>query len=127
MGAIVKLLDHGILEIPEFNSYMSIELTENVHIHYRGLRLEFTPEEFLFIRDLIGGLTDAEIETIKTRKYGYDERVIHLRVTNKLPENNWWKKQFQIEKNRDGGVHLHIANLRVSLSWKDYKRMFDRK
>ena len=127
MGAIIKLLNKGKVESPAFDNYMSIELTENIHIHYRGLRLEFTPEEFLFIRDLIGGLTGKEIEAIKNRKYGYDERVIHLRVTNNLPKNNWWKNQFQIEKCRDGTVHLHIANLRVSLSWKDYKRMFDRK
>ena len=127
MGAIIKLLGSGKLDEAEFNNYMSLELTENVHFHYRGVRLEFTPEEFLFIKDIFCSLTDKEIEAVKNRKYGYDERVVHMRITKELPKNDWWKNQFQIEKGRGGGVHLHINNLRVGLSWGDYKRMFDKK
>jgi len=126
MGAIIKLLNSGEIDSPTFNNYMSIELTENVHVHYRGFRFEFTPEEFLFIRRLFSSLTEEEIEVIKNRKYGYNERVVYLRLTNELPENNWWKDKFQIEKCRDGTVHLHINNLRISLSWDDYRRMFEK-
>jgi len=127
LGAITKLLGSGKVAGAEFNDYMALELTENVHLHYRGLRLEFTPEEFLFIKDILCSLTDEEIETIKNRKYGFDESVIHMRITKDLPKNDWWKNKFQIERCRNGSVHLHINNLRVSLSWKDYKRMFGKK
>jgi hypothetical protein len=127
MGAIIKLLNHGVVETPEFNNYMSIELTENVHWHYRGLRLELTPEEFLFIRDIFCSLTPEEIETIRNRKYGFDERVIYLRLRNNLPENNWWKNRFQIEKCKTSDVHFHINNVRLSLTWDDYKKIFEAK
>jgi hypothetical protein len=126
MGSIVKLLNQGKVGIPQFNNYMSVELTENVHWHYRGIRLEFTPEEFLFIRKFFCSLTEEEVELIKKRKYGYDEKVVYLRITNELPKNSWWKNQFQIEKCRDGSVHFHLDNLRIGLSWEDYKRIFEK-
>jgi hypothetical protein len=64
---------------------------------------------------------------IKDHKYGFDEKTIYLKLRNDLPENNWWKDQFQIEKCKDGSVHFHINNIRLSLTWEDYLKIFEAK
>ena len=127
MGSIIKLLNRGTVETPYYNNYMSFELTENIHFHYRNLRLEMTPEEFLFMRDQFLKITPEQVEEIKNHKYGYDERTIYLRTTGNLPDNNWWRNKFQIEKNKGGSVHFHINNIRLDLSWNDYKKIFEAK
>jgi hypothetical protein len=46
MGRIATILKEKELPAPKLNNRFTCELCENIHIHYRNLRLEFTKEEF---------------------------------------------------------------------------------
>ena len=126
MGLISKIHRYGKTKFKyQWRNYLGLELTENVHLHYRNIRLEFTPEEFLFIHSVINSLTPEELERIRTRKYGFDEPVDFLRITDKLPENKWWEDTYAIEEQKNNMFHFHLGNLRIDLHEKDAKKILN--
>lgn len=126
MGLIKRIHRYGKTKFKyQWRNYLGLELTENIHLHYRNIRLEFTPEEFLFIREVFCSLTPEEIERIKTRKYGFDEPVDFLRITDQLPENKWWEDTYSLEEQKNGMFHFHLGNLRLDLHQDDAKKIFD--
>jgi len=126
MGEIKQLHLHGPTDAKyQWRNYIGLELTENIHLHYRNIRLEFTPEEFLFIQALMSSLTPGELETIKTRKYGYDQPVNFLRISSELPPNDWWENSFDLEEQVNGMFHFHFGNLRIDLHPNDVKKIFN--
>jgi len=126
MGEIRRIHRYGITDTKyQWRNYIGLELTENVHLHYRNIRLEFTPEEFLFIQKLISSLTPEELERIKTRKYGFQEPVDFLRITSELPPNKWWENSYSLEEQMKGMFHFHFGNLRIDLYPKDAEKIFN--
>ena len=53
MGRTVKILAKKEVPPSLCNTRFTVELCENIHVHYRNIRLEFKKEEFLHILDLI--------------------------------------------------------------------------
>jgi len=125
MGDVRRIHRHGSTDAKyQWHNYIGLELTENVHLHYRNIRLEFTPKEFLFIHAMINSLTPEELEKIKTRKYGFKEPVDFLRISKDLPSNDWWENSFSLEEQANGMFHFHFGNLRIDLQPSDVKKIF---
>ena len=55
MGNIKRILRKNKVSKPLLNNRFTVELCENVHLHYRNLRLEFPKDEFLHILRLLKG------------------------------------------------------------------------
>ena len=91
------------------NQRFTVELCENVHIHYRNLRLEFPKEEFLKILRVMKSLDEEEIENFE---YG-DNRLKSLFEGNILPRETEFNDRLVLEEQVAGHYHLHYRNLRI--------------
>ena len=90
-----------------FNDSLRIELCENVHLHYRNVRLEFPASEFLLLRE---AFLRADPQKVKDWPYGKEHVCL---VTGALPENTEFDDRATIEEQVDGSFHYHYRNLRI--------------
>jgi len=96
------------------NKRLTVELCENVHLHYRNLRLEFPKEEFLEIVKVIKGLDEEEIENFEYGKKNFKS----LFKGSVLPAEAEFDNRLVLEEQAGGkpgttGYHLHYRNLRI--------------
>jgi hypothetical protein len=109
MGQVKKVLFETTCGTPMLNERLTVELCENVHLHYRNLRLEFPKEEFLKILQVMKGLDEKEIEDYE---YG-DNRLKTLFEGYILPKETEFNDRLILEEQVGGHYHLHYRNLRV--------------
>jgi len=111
MGHIKNIIKQAKVCKPLLNNRFTVELCENVHIHYRNLRMEFPKDEFLLILKKLKSINEEEV---KQFVYGKDqfESMIH---SLDLPEETEFNDRFQVEEQMNGQVHVHYKNLRLEL------------
>ena len=111
MGNIKKILLNEAVPKPPFNDRLTVELCENVHIHYRNIRLEFPKDEFI---QLLRELKQIDEQTVEEFEYGEDK---FLSLINKrmLPGISEFDDRLQIEEQVEGHYHIHYRNLRLEL------------
>jgi hypothetical protein len=98
--------------LPQLNNRFTCELCENIHIHYRNLRLEFTKEEFLHIIRLLQGIDIKDVENFKYSDWAYKELIKDFG----LPDETFYNDRLQIEQQVEGHYHVHYRNLRLELN-----------
>ena len=111
MGNIAQIIKRHRVKTPMLNNRLTVELCENVHLHYRNLRLEFDKNEFLYILKLLKTLDEKEIDSFK---YGLSN-FKSLISTGALPDKTEWNDRLQIEEQMEGHYHIHYRNLRIEL------------
>jgi hypothetical protein len=109
MGRIARIIQKKDIPEPLFNNRFTLELCENIHIHYRNLRIEMTKEEFLPLLKL---LREVDEETIKRFDYN-DFNFKYLINYNNLPSETFFNNRLQIERQIEGHYHLHYRNFRL--------------
>lgn len=109
MGNIKEVLYSREVPKSMLNDRLTVELCENVHLHYRNLRLEFSKEEFLF---LLKHLKSVDEKTVEEFEYGAD-KFQGLVQTFDLPESTEFDDRLQVEEQVEGHYHIHYRNLRV--------------
>lgn len=112
MGRIAYILKKKKINIPPLNNRFTVELCENVHIHYRNLRLEFSKEEFLHILSLLQNIDINRVKNFECSDYAYEELVKDFN----LPDETYYNKRLQIEQQIEGHYHLHYRNLRLEFN-----------
>jgi len=116
VGTIKKILLNKEVPKPSLNKRVTVELCENVHLHYRNIRLEFKKEEFLILLKLLKTLDEKRIEEFE---YGTDKFDYIIVENNILPEETEFDKRLQIEEQAEGHFHVHYRNLRVEVDKLD--------
>ena len=91
------------------NNRFTVELCENVHIHYRNLRLEFPKEEFLMLLQALKGIDAADVANFNYSTSNFKE----LCSIHNLPPDAEFDDRFVIEEQMQGHFHIHYRNLRV--------------
>ncbi len=119
MGQIKKIVNKQEVSEPLLNRRFTVELCENVHIHYRNLRLEFPKEEFLL---LLSKLKSVDEEQVKNFKYGKNE-FKSLICDMDLPRETEWNNRLQVEEQVSGQYHIHYKNLRLEFTANQYNEM----
>lgn len=112
MGTIKTIIENREVPIPKFNRRITVELCENVHLHYRNIRLEFKKEEFLTILKFLKTLDEDKIKNFPygTNKFDY------ILVENDILSNETeFNNRLQIEEQAEGHFHLHYRNLRIEV------------
>lgn len=110
MGRIAKIIVQGEVEKPLHNTRGCVELCENVHLHYRNLRLEFSKEEFLTILTML-----KSIDTEEVKNFQYGPTAFKEAANIKLPEETEFDKRIVVEKQVEDHYHIHYRNLRIEL------------
>lgn len=110
MGNIKSVLLNEQVSTPLFNNRFTVELCENVHLHYRNLRLEFPKEEFLGILRQLKQIDEKTIEDFQFEKSAFLSLVEEV-----LPDQSEFDKRLQIEEQQEGHYHVHYRNMRVEL------------
>lgn len=106
MGEIKEVVVEKTVPTPMFNDSLRVELCENVHIHYRNIRLEFGPEEFLLFRE---AMVRCDPDRVREFPYGKDHVLL---VTAGLPEKCEFNDRMRVEEQTNGCWHIHYRNLR---------------
>ena len=109
MGQVKRVLFESKCDKPMLNNRFTVELCENVHMHYRNLRLEFPKEEFLMLLQAFQSLDAKDIEN-----FNYDDdNFKELFSIHNLPDDTEFDDRFIIEEQVQGHFHIHYRNLRV--------------
>lgn len=124
MGHIKQVLAEKTLEPRSVTPNMIwVDLCENLHIHYRNLRLEFSVEEFAVFMCAMQNLYKAAEHKMEDWKFEEGDPNFLTQIQFKKPLNNsshYYPNRLVLEANRDGTFHLHYRDLRVHLSADEY-------
>jgi hypothetical protein len=134
MGKIKNILSQKDLPDRErHNSRMFVDLSENIHIHFRELRLMFSVEEFFeFFSILNEGAQD--IKKYLKKNPGYEEQKVFdgiligggperqlapLRCSPKSHESKYFPNRLQIELQEESvidSIHIHYRDFRLVMN-----------
>ena len=109
MGRTVKILKKTSIPASLCNTRFTVELCENVHLHYRNIRLEFKKDEFLHILNLLQKIDKNEIKNFSYNNYNFKLLIEDFN----LPSKCEYDKRLQIEWQKEGHYHIHYRNCRL--------------
>ncbi|MBU0615070.1 MAG: glycosyltransferase [Nanoarchaeota archaeon] len=121
MGHIIHLYDREETLGPELQDMMYIDIQENIHLHYRDLRVEMSLEEFEeFYNNLVQNGKDCLEHIKKSRWKDGKHQNTYTQEGYKMFSKNWKLKnrtkyfpnRVSIEKNNNVN-HIHIRNCRI--------------
>lgn len=110
MGRVRRVIAQGEVDKPIFNKRACVELCENVHLHYRNLRLEFDKDEFL---NLLAMLRKIDPKEVANFPYAPDAFQEIARTT--VHETTEHDSRLVVEEQVEGHYHVHYRNLRIEL------------
>jgi len=108
MGDIKKVLFKCSVPAPLQSDRITVELCENVHLHYRNLRLEFPKKEFLLILRKLKQLDERDI-----KNFEYGKGLKFLISDHDLPIKTEFNNRLQVEEQENGLFHIHYKNMRI--------------
>ncbi|MGE5340262.1 MAG: hypothetical protein ACM3SY_02165 [Candidatus Omnitrophota bacterium] len=139
MGAIKKILAHKQLPERELhNSRLFVDLSENVHIHFREIRLMFGVEEFFEFIDVIKD-SAKEIKKYLKKHPSYKEQEVFdgllvagglkrqtlpLQKSPKPHESKYYPNRLQIELQEESvidAIHIHFRDYRMVMNINTFR------
>ena len=139
MGAIKEILFNKELPPREpHNSRMFTDLSENIHIHFREIRLMFGVEEFFeFFEILKEGARDIKRYLRRNPDYkeqvvfdgilvggGAKRQVIPLEKSPKPHESKYFPNRLQIELQEEkviDAIHIHYRDYRFAMNIETFR------
>lgn len=121
LGSFVNNLDRM------FSQRLCVDVAENIHLHYRDMRLEFSLKEWVEFSDFISKTALSVNQLIKETGWGEGSKS-HKQFSHSLSSRSpkyggGWKEdgydpdRFKIELLTDKStVHIHFFDLRIELS-----------
>jgi hypothetical protein len=141
MGAIEKVLSKR--ELPErevHNSRLFADLSENVHIHFRELRLMFGVEEFFEFTDIVKE-SGKEVKKYLKKHPGYKEQEVFdgllvaggikrqttpLQKSPKPHQSKYFPNRLQIELQEEkviDSIHIHFRDYRLVMNIETFREL----
>lgn len=141
MGAIKKIMCNK--ELPErelHNSRLFVDLSENIHIHFREIRLMFGVEEFFEFFDIVKeGARDIKKYLRRNPDYkeqevfdgilvggGAKRQIIPLKKSPKPHESKYFPNRLQIELQEEGvidAIHIHYRDYRLVMNIQTFREL----
>jgi len=127
MGNIQKILAMGEVS-PRMITARGIwsDLCENIHLHFRNIRLEFSELEWAHFRAAINtlGLAVERISVEKKYKEGDPNYLIQVTYDNAVDANTaYYPNRVTIELERDNTVHFHYRDVRLHWSLDEFDKI----
>jgi len=105
-----------------------MDLCENIHLHLRDLRLDFSAVEYAQLRALIdnsGMAIERQIEKDSWRE-GDSNYCVQFHPKFKVSGNSdFYPDRLTIEEQRDSTIHVHFRDLRLHLTPADFLTLCD--
>ena len=125
VGHIKKVLAMGELEPRSAPVSYQIwtDLCENVHLHYRNNRFDFSEEEFAMFRAAINHLGLALEKSAVENNYreGDPNFLIQQVFNHKLKtDSDYYPNRYSLELQRDNTVHFHYRDLRIHWTFTEF-------
>jgi len=138
------------MEKEQFNLPFTVELKENIHLHWQDVRIEMMPDDFdNFVEALVNAREawkkdgkPQELENTKRygwwpgeEEYDFDKDRNKKLNKNSKPSHNFklfprtetgnlnFDSTFQVELQVNGQIHIHYKNFRIELGQKRFKEM----
>ncbi|MCX6582728.1 MAG: hypothetical protein NT166_21340 [Candidatus Aminicenantes bacterium] len=139
MGAIKKILLNKDLPDRELhNSRMFVDLSENIHIHFREIRMMFGVEEFFeFFEILKEGARDIKKYLRRNPDYqeqqvfdgilvggGAKRQIIPLKNSPKPHESKYYPNRLQVELQEESvidAIHIHYRDYRFVMNIETFR------
>ncbi|MBF0180992.1 MAG: phosphotransferase [Magnetococcales bacterium] len=129
MGVIKKLLFRGeILEKPRHGNFF-LDMEENIHIHYRDLRIELGRSEFEEICAAFGKQSAELLAVIREKNYqdgklaNANQEDVRIWTDSRLQTGvKYHPRRVSLEECSDG-YHLHYRNCKFLIDAPDFRRL----
>lgn len=129
MGVIKKMLFRGeILGKPRHRN-LFLDMEENIHIHYRDLRIELSRAEFEDISRIFSVQSRELNEIIEKNKYqdgklpNANQEDVRIWTNSKLPNDvKYHPRRLSIEECGDG-YHFHYRNYKLLLDKEEFRQL----
>ena len=133
MGEI-KTLYHRSFKLPKRSNSraLTVDAAENIHLHYRDLRIEYSLDEF---NEFMNHMIDMYDELKQWRidnptwtesnpdNFKDEDGVEFTKNKNKLNEHSvYWDDRISIEQKSTGSYHIKWRNYRFEMDKKSFKR-----
>jgi len=114
MGKIDKILvSKSQLPDQRQKDRVLVDLCENVHVHIRDLRLEFSLNEW---HDFVELINLSHQEICQQEDYCEGDHSFFKRWRIKVEDtSSYFPRRFQVEKQENGSYHIHYHNFRLEL------------
>jgi hypothetical protein len=102
------------------------DLCENIHLHYRNIRFDFSHKEWAHFRaaiQMIGLSVEEQIEK-SGHKEGDPNFLIQIKYRHPLKtDSKYYANRCTIEQQRDNTVHFHYRDLRLHMSNEEFREI----
>lgn len=118
MGKIVRILKTQKVASKQrlCRRRLQVDLAENIHIHFRDTRLEFSVEEWRVYAELIKQAAEGiEAAVAKGYKEGTDKNQGKWIAPTLKAESVYFPDRLQLEENANGSYHLHWNEFRLEM------------
>lgn len=127
VGNTRKVLAKDMLEPRYLTANMLwVDLCENVHIHYRNLRIDMSCEEFANFMCAMKNLYKAAEYQMEQDKFeeGDPNYLRQIKYINPLnTSSDYYPNRLVIEAQRDDTYHIHYRDLRLHLTEDEFDDM----
>lgn len=129
MGVIKKVLFRGeILGKPRHRN-LFLDMEENIHIHYRDLRIELSRAEFEDIARIFAAQSQELQAIIEQKKYqdgklpNANQEDVRIWTNSKLPNDvKYHPQRLSLEECGDG-YHFHYRNLKLLIDKDEFRQL----
>lgn len=139
MGAVKKILAKTEMPDREFHqSRLFVDLAENIHIHYRELRLMFGVEEFFEFSDILkNGTRDIRRYLRRNPHFkeqehfdgimvagGAKRQTVPLQKSPAPHRSKYFPNRLQVELQEESvidAIHIHYRDYRLSMDMETFK------
>lgn len=127
MGAIKKILATARLEPRTITAQgLWTDLCENVHLHYRNIRLDLSEDEWARVRSAVNGCGIQMEHAAQEKDYreGNPEFLMQFIFSYGARSNSdYYPDRFLVELQRDNTVHVHYRDLRLHLTIPEFDKI----
>lgn len=125
MGKIKKVLAAAKIEPRTITaSGLWTDLCENIHLHYRNIRFDFSEDEWARMRGAVNGcgLQMEYAAQDKDFREGDPNFLMQFIFNHGVrSDSDYYSDRFLIELQRDNTVHIHYRDLRLHLTVGEFK------
>lgn len=131
MGVVKKLLGGGNLLGPVRHHHLFLDMEENIHIHYRDLRIEMSRGEFEEFCNTFDQQSRELLAIIRSRNYqdgqlpNANQEDVRIWTESKLSsEVKYHPTRVALEECNDG-YHMHLRNYKLLFSREEFVKLVE--